>query len=297
MAGVFLVGMAVADFVLSVDEFPTLAEKYIASDAQVVGGGCAANAAVAVARLGGDATLAARLGGDPLAGLIISDLVEEGVNTDLIRRSPQGRSSFSSVLVDGHGERQIVNFRGRGLSEDTTWLAQAPNVEAILVDTRWSAGAIAGLDLARQRLVPGVVDAEAPAELSILTRASHVAFSSQGLFSLTNTPDPAQALKQIQQDLPGWACVTDGINGVFFTSAGKIEHIPAFKVPTQDTLAAGDIWHGAFALRLGEGAGEADAVTFANAAAALKCMNFGGRSGCPDRAAVDQFLKENEQCN
>jgi sulfofructose kinase len=53
MARVFLTGLAVVDFVFKVDEMPTRAEKYRAETAAIIGGGCAANAAVSVARLGG----------------------------------------------------------------------------------------------------------------------------------------------------------------------------------------------------------------------------------------------------
>ncbi len=297
MAQVFLVGMAVVDFVFSVAEFPKTAEKSVADDAGVVGGGCAANAAVAVARLGGEAILAARLGNDSLADLILSELAAEGVQTGFVDRAPHGRSSFSSIYVDDAGERQIVNFRGRGLSESTDWLTQAPPVQAILVDTRWTAGALAALDLAKSRGIPGVVDAEAPIDPEILKRASHVAFSRQGLASLTPETDTARALQEVAAGIPGWACVTDGVDGVYFTAGDQIEHVAAFKVPVRDTLAAGDIWHGAFTLRLAEGADEVAAIDFANAAAALKCMVPGGRSGCPDRTKTDEFLKERRICS
>ncbi|MGR3344415.1 MAG: PfkB family carbohydrate kinase [Paracoccaceae bacterium] len=293
MASVFLVGMATVDFVLSIDEFPAAADKYTAQDGRVVGGGCAANAAVAIARLGGGATLATRLGDDSLADTIVADLAAEGVRTEFIQQSPGARSSFSSVLLDRNGERQIVNFRGHKLTEETDWLENTPNVDATLVDTRWPAGAAAALDTAKQRQIPGIVDAEAPIDPAVLSRASHVAFSRQGLLALTSLTDLARALADVRQRLPGWACVTDGENGVYYTDGGQIAHVPAFKVQTRDTLAAGDIWHGAFALRLAEGAAETEAIKFANAAAALKCMNFGGRAGCPMRAEVDQFLKEN----
>lgn len=297
MANVFLVGMAAADFVFSVGEFPEAAEKSVADDARIVGGGCAANAAVAVARLGGGAILAARLGDDALADLILSDLAAEGVQTGFVNRAPRGRSSFSSVYVDRRGERQIMNFRGQGLNEDTGWLAEAPDVQAVLVDTRWPAGALAALDMAKARGIPGIVDAEAPIDAGILAKASHVAFSRQGLASLTGEPDTARALQKVATRFPGWACVTDGAEGVYFTAGDRIDHIAAFPVQARDTLAAGDIWHGAFALRLAEGAGEARAITFANAAAALKCMVTGGRSGCPDRLKTDEFLKERKICS
>jgi sugar/nucleoside kinase (ribokinase family) len=58
------------------------------------------------------------------------------------------------------------------------------------------------------------------------------------------------------------------------------------------TLAVGDIFHGAFALRIGAGSTVADAARFANAAAALKCTRFGGRLGTPSRAEVEASLRE-----
>ncbi|MBY0421395.1 MAG: hypothetical protein K2Q06_03755, partial [Parvularculaceae bacterium] len=58
-----------------------------------------------------------------------------------------------------------------------------------------------------------------------------------------------------------------------------------------DTLGAGDVWHGAFALALAERKTEDDSVRFASAAAAIKVSRKGGRKGAPTRAEVDAFLK------
>ena len=159
-----------------------------------------------------------------------------------------------------------------------------------MADTRWTSGAVKALDVAREQGIPGIVDGEAPIDPAILELASHVAFSVQGLQSLTTAKTPREALEEIRGDLQGWACVTDGENGVFFTGPNGIEHIPAFEVEVVDTLAAGDIWHGAFALRLAEGVEEQAAIRFANAVAALKCASSGGRSGSPVRAEVEEFL-------
>jgi sulfofructose kinase len=79
---------------------------------------------------------------------------------------------------------------------------------------------------------------------------------------------------------------------VYFLDNGAVVHEPAFRVDAVDTLAAGDVWHGAFALGLAERMAEREAVRFASAASALKCTRFGGRSGIPSRAEVDAFLKE-----
>jgi len=80
MTTVVLAGVAVIDFVFSVDAMPSRAEKYRARDAAITVGGCAANAAVAVARLGGTARLAARVGADRVGDMIVSGLVAEAVD-------------------------------------------------------------------------------------------------------------------------------------------------------------------------------------------------------------------------
>ena len=293
MTNVLIVGMAVVDFVFALDELPGSASKFRADRAEIVGGGCAANAAVAAVRMGARASLAARMGADQLGDLILADLIEEGVDTTLVDRAKGGASSFSSVYVDRSGERQIVNFRGSDLTEDPTWLESAEKPDVVLVDTRWPAGAIRALELAKRWKVPGIVDAEAPAEDAVLTMASHVAFSRDGLRSFSGTEDLDAGLAAAALRLPGWVSVTDGAAGVRVATDSGHLHVPAFKVPVKDTLAAGDIWHGAFAVALAEGQNEVAAVRFANAAAALKCTEFGGRKGCPDRSSVERFLKEN----
>ena len=289
---ILVVGVAVVDFVFAMDALPRRAAKYRADAAECVGGGCAANAAVAIARLGGNALLCARLGDDALGDLILSDLGSEGVDTTLVNRAPRAKSSFSSVYVDQAGERQIVNFRGSGLPEEPDWLESAPKPDAVLVDSRWPAGAIRALELARAWEVPGIVDAEAPAEEAVLARASHVAFSRDGLQSFAGDRKIEAALHAADERLPGWVSVTDGENGTFHVDADGMKHTPAFPVETKDTLGAGDIWHGAFALALTEASDEGHATWFANAAAALKCTEFGGRKGCPDREALERFLEE-----
>lgn len=291
MANVLVIGVTVVDFVFRIDALPKEPVKYRAQDAEIAGGGCAGNASVAIARLGGTAYLGARLGDDPVGDMILDDLRREGVDTRLVQRSTGARSSFSSVFVDAAGERQIVNFRGSGMSQETGWIADAPLVDAVLADTRWTEGAIAALELARARGVPGIVDAEKPMDHAVLKHASHVAFSRDGLLSFCGGDDLGGALTRAAERLDAWVCVTDGENGTLVADTGEVTHVPAFAVSAIDTTAAGDIWHGAFALFLAEGDTAVIAVRKANAAAALKCTAFGGRKGTPTKGELDKFLK------
>ncbi len=120
---------------------------------------------------------------------------------------------------------------------------------------------------------------------------SHIAFSEQGLKELTGRADPAEGLKGLGLR-DNWLAVTLGGEGVLVWSQGELSHIPAYGVDTVDTLGAGDVWHGAFALALAEGQDEIAAIRFASAVAAIKCTRFGGRKGAPNRAEVENFMRE-----
>lgn len=291
MAEVLVVGSVVSDVVFEVDAFPDKAEKYRARSARIVGGGCAGNAAVAIARLGGTAILVARLGDDVAGALALQGLIKEGVDCAHVSQSAGGQSALSSVFVAPDGERQIMAFRGAGL-------ADAPDLEglrpaAVLADTRWPVATISAFDLAKGMKIPAVLDGEAPISAEMIEAASHVAFSAQGLRDFSGETQLSAALGKVAADFPlKWLAVTDGENGTLAAyDATNTTAYPAFAVDVVDTLGAGDVWHGAFALRLAEGATEVEAIRFASAAAALKCMRSGGREGAPTRAEVECFLE------
>lgn len=301
MTKIVTTGVAVVDFVFYLDEMPRLAEKYRAQGAEITGGGGAANAAAAIARLGGHAMLASRLGTDQVAEMIAAGLEADGVDCAMLRRFDGKRSSFSSVFVDKSGERQIVNFRDPELPMDAGWLEAAlpEDFNAALADTRWPDGAEVLMRTARQRGVPGVLDGEAPireAEAA-LALASHVAFSAQGLRDWAGHDDLDTALRDVAAETGAFVCVTDGEKGVFWRDGTASGFEPAFAITPLDTLGAGDVWHGAFALRLGEGASASEAIRFASAVAAIKCTRTNGRAGYPTRDETESFLKEARPCS
>lgn len=294
MTEVLVVGMAVVDFLYEVDDLPAKPEKYRASNAQLVGGGGGANAACAIVKLGGKAMLASRAGCDVLGDWLVAELKRHHVDCSLLMVSERARSSFSSVLVDSRGERQIVNFRGADLSEDTALIERAsPNV--VLADTRWKAGTLAGMHLAHRKKLPAVLDAEAPLDFDAMSLATHIVFSRQGLESVASQLDSPSAIEVALRELAGqysaWLGMTDGVNGVYYLHDEKFCHEPAIEVPVLDTLGAGDVWHGAFAYQLGCGCKEPAAVRFANATATLKCMRTGGGRNSPSLQEVTQFLQ------
>lgn len=296
MTHILLAGVAVLDFIFDVAEFPTSADKHRALDSRIVNGGNSANAAIALAKMGATPLLAARLGDDPVADLIISGLKRHGVDCSLIRRFSEARSSYSSIFIDPAGERQIVNFRDTTIGMDPAWLRPIlpGSFHAALSDTRWPDGALLAMSAANALGVPGIMDAESPVfeGAAALHEASHVAFSATAIREFTKLESLENAVLSADNILPGKVYATDGANGVFAARDGDIENFPAIEIEAVDTLGAGDVWHAAFAMRLGEGADDGQAIRFANAAAALKCTRKGGGEGAPTRHEVEEFLRK-----
>jgi sulfofructose kinase len=296
MASVLCIGISVLDHVFQVDAMPTRAEKFRSHQMTTVGGGIAANAAVAVSRQGGRAFLITRLGEDGTGRTILDEIAAEGVDVGLSRQFPDVKSQLSAILVDTAGERLIVSYADPAMPDATDWLpAVLPaGIDAVLGDTRWEAGSHHMMRLARAAGKPAVMDIDRkPMDPELITGCSHAALSAQAAAEMTGIADTVSAAHRLAAQYPGvWLAVTDGANGVYWTDHGAIRHTPAFKVEVRDTLGAGDTWHGAFALGLAEGMADGSAVRYASAVAALKCMAFGGRAGIPDRATAEAFLRE-----
>lgn len=299
MAGrVICVGIAVLDQIYGVGRLPAGDGKNFATSYREVGGGPAATAAVAVTRLGGEAELWARVGDDACGNTILAELEAYGVETQSCRRFTGALSSCSAVAVDPDGARMIINFADTALPVDPAWLptGHIGTAGCILGDMRWPEGTAQAFEAAARTAVPRVLDADAVPDGTLQTAyglASHVLFSRPGLAAFTGEDRLAEGMAAARARLDGWLAVTDGGNGIHWHDRdGRLMHAPAFTVPVVDTLGAGDVFHGAFAIALARGAVESAAIRYAQAAAALKCTRPGGRDGIPSAEDVDTFLGE-----
>ena len=292
-ASVVCAGLATVDMLMHVPDPIIAGAKHRARDSAITTGGSAANAAAAVARLGGHALIAAVIGDDMFGDLLRADVAAMGADEALLQVRPGRPTPRSAVLIDAAGERTIVNHRAADLHRGGLPLADPFPYRAALCDTRWPDGAADLMRAARAAGVPAVIDAEAPVRHAetALRLATHVAFSEQGLEDFAGGVDAA-ALARAQVELGVWVCVTRGGAPVLVHDGAAVSEIATFPITPVDTLGAGDVWHGAFALALAEGRAEREAVRRANAAAALKAAAHGGRRAIPDLPTLEAFLAQ-----
>ncbi len=287
--------MSALDAIYRVPAIPAIPTKVLATGFSECGGGMAANASVAVARLGGDACYWGRVGDDALGARILDELAGEGVDIRSVRRIAGCISPSAAILIDDHGERLVCAYNDPKLDREPSWLPldQLAQCQAVLADVRWPEGAAAVLDAACRHGIPAVFDGDVgPREalMDLARRATHAIFSQPGLARASGIADPGEGLAAIAKSVRAVVGVTLGAEGFLWRDGPRERHVAAPKVAAIDTLAAGDVWHGAFTLALAERLDVAAAGRFANAAAAIKCTRGGGRLGAPSRAEVAALL-------
>jgi sulfofructose kinase len=291
-------GIIVLDEVFKVDRFPQPDGKTEAQSFFVVNGGCAANAAVAVARLGGRARLAGPLGGPPgedsNGDRVLAALAHERVDCSGCQRLPGMSTALSAIFIDAHGDRMIVTHRDDRLaaapSTDPAGLVAA--ADAVLADNRFPEFVRPICMAARARGLTVVLDGDRPTQISdeLFRIATHVVFSSECLRATTGLDDLGAALAAIAETTPSFLAVTQGPQDVLWRDGATLRKSPVFAVQAIDTLGAGDVFHGAFTLALAEGREVTAALRFAAAAAGLKCTRLGGSMAAPHRAEVEALL-------
>ncbi|WP_046862816.1 PfkB family carbohydrate kinase [Microvirga massiliensis] len=296
---IICVGNGVLDQVYEVDALPRAGVKMAARAFRESGGGPAATAALAIARLGGRSSWWGRVGDDTAGRYLLDQLAHHGVDLSGVRTIPGARTVRATVIVDGAGERSILVDRF-GIPSDTAFLADhdLAGAAVLLADTRWPEGSNFALRRAAELGVLRVLDVDGgdPATLEELVGlADHVVFSDEGLADFAGPGPVAERLASAASRLGGIVAVTIGEAGSLWAMNDGIVTVPAFPVRVRDTTGCGDVFHGAYALGLAEGMPPLDAARFAAAAAALKAAHGRGWDGMPDRAAIESVMVETQR--
>jgi sugar/nucleoside kinase (ribokinase family) len=274
-AAVVCVGLATRDTILAVPRHPTVDELVMASDVAVGGGGPAATAAVTLARLGVATAFVGAVGDDETGAFIRESLESEGVDVSELavvagRRSPQ------SAIYVSPGTRAIAAFRG-----DMGPPRLTPRAEQLCRDAAW-----VHVDQTGYGSVPRdlhlSIDAGNPVDGLGVNGTALYGPTQAGLERDFGTAEAALAAGA------ELVIVTRGAQGcTAYTHDGQV--VDADAVPIDDpvsTLGAGDVFHGALLAGLVQELALADALTFANRAAALSCRALDGRSAIPTAAEL-----------
>lgn len=280
---VLCVGHACYDLVFSVPKHPQADEKTFASGLLGCGGGPAANAAIAVAKLGCTSAFAGYLGNDLFGTTHYQEFVTANVNTDYLVRG-DNPTPLSTVIVKPDGQRALINYKGQTLAltpEAIDFSGISPKV--VLFDGHEPQLSLAVLAHIQGKGIATVLDAGSVHDgtRQLMDKVDFLVCSEK--FAVQWAGDVQTALSALALIAPA-VVITLGESGLIWQRGDERGSLPALAVKAIDTTGAGDAFHGAFAAALALGMDWLSILRYASVAGSLCCTQLGARPGLPSQA-------------
>jgi len=279
-------GLNSVDFLSLVPEFPTPNSKMEILQFSKQGGGQVATAMVALSRWGIRTKYIGKVGDDELGAFSLNSLRQDGVDVSSVAIEPKTTSQFAMIIVDhASGERTILWNRDKQLMyrEGELRIEDVCSGKILHLDGHDIRAAIQCARWAKEEGIPTVIDLDKlePLTSELIKKIDFIITSSTFPTLFTGISDREKALIEMQRQTPGFLCATLGREGAVALVDGNILRVKGFRVDAVDTTGAGDVFHAGFIYGLLQNWEVREILRFANAVAALKCRDIGGRRGIP----------------
>jgi ribokinase len=269
MSRVLVLGALHHDVVVDAPRLPAVDETLPGTGVDYRFGGKGGNQAVAAARMGAGVSMAGRVGRDEAAAAILSALDGSGVDRSLVLEA-DAPTGMSVAITLPSGDYGAVIVSGANLENDGNVFWSVPPATVLLQNEIPESA-----NLALVRRLPSetllIVNAAPARPLpdELAARTDVLILNRVEAEGLTGATDPEEASRALEGLVRGTVVLTLGADGVVLARDGKVSHHPAFRVDVVSTHGAGDMFAGALAARLTDGEPMAQALRFAQAAAAL----------------------------
>ena len=310
---VVVIGDANVDMVIRLPSRSSQAPVHISANPQLHGGGSAANAAVALARLGIDVSFVGTIGDDGYGRWILEDFKKEGVDSRGVSLVRDAFTPMVVALIEPDGERHIVVWPHEGGAhfqlrpdairpsnlENAAWLhttgmclRASPACEAILYAMQMAheEGLTVSLDL-NLRLEAWGLDERTRDVVDRAIALADVVFGNaeEEIMPLTGVDQVDQAALKLSGG-ERVVIARQGKMGAVLAAEGETFHVPAFQAEVVDTLGAGDAFNGGFITARLENLGFRQATIWGHAAAAHKIGRVGARN-LPSKEELENILQ------
>jgi len=292
---VVCVGIIVADVLARpVDSLPPRGRLILVEEMKLHIGGCAANTAIGLVRIGIPAAVIGKVGADGFGDFAVNFLQRQGVEVSGVVRDSSSLTSGTMVLVHGDGERSFLHYLGANaaLEEkdlDFGLLSQArlvhvagslvlPRLDgeptARLFARAKKAGLITSLDT--------VWDARGGWMEVLRPCLRHVDYflpSLEEAKMLTGRSDPGEVAAALLDEGVGTVVLKMAERGCYVRSRESAFQVPAYRIQCVDATGAGDAFVAGFLTGLLKGWDLEASARFANAVGALACLAMGTTAG------------------
>ena len=292
---ILCVGDIDMDLVVSVPRLPGTDEKVSGRRVALTPGGMAANVAVGLARLGTPVRMLGAVGDDEAGETAVTALRDAGVEVSHVVRVANEATFMCVILIEPSGEKSLVRLESPAYLPRPADLTEAAFAGIRHVHTTHGDPALAEAALEAAKVVGATVSLdleaadlpEAPDGLRRLLGRIDLLFVSR------RSREAAEALLgPLRGTTEAMIVTTLGAEGARAEGGGATAEVAGLPAAPTDTSGAGDAFAAAFLSRWLEEAPPAEALAFANAAAALSTRAFGAQAGLPTEAEVRAALTD-----
>lgn len=295
-----VVGSANIDLTTFAERFPKPGETIFGQKFDLGFGGKGANQAVAARLCGAEVFMIARVGHDLFGPATIENFRKQGIDTTHVRQVVGMSSGVAPIFVEPNGQNRILVVKGANDAvrpEDIDAAADILRSADCIVlqfeiplETVYYAAAFArkhGIQCIVNPAPAQPVDLGALNDLSYFVPNESEAEFISGI-AVKNAEDAKKCAAQFVNGGIQRVIITLGANGCFIAGPDANEHIAPFAVESIDSSGAGDAFIGSFAVFLGEGLPEKEALSRANLYAALSTTGIGTQKSFYNRANFDK---------
>jgi len=297
-----VVGSANIDLTTFADRFPKPGENILGQRFDLGFGGKGANQAVAARLCGAEVFMVARVGGDLFGPATIENFRKQGIDPTHVKQVEGLSSGVAPIFVEPNGQNRILVVKGANdalkpvdVDAAAEMLKSADCIVLqfeIPLETVYYAIAFARKNEIRCILNPAPAQ---PVDLAALKDLDYFVPNESEAETIArsavkNVDDAKKCAEKLVNGGIRRVIITLGANGSLLASREGSEHVPAFAVNSVDSTGAGDAFIGSFAVFLGEGVPEREAVRRANLYAALSTTGVGTQKSFYDRMRFDAEL-------
>jgi len=294
-----VVGSANIDLTTFTDRFPKPGETIFGQKFDLGFGGKGANQATASRLCGANVFMVARVGSDLFGPATIENFKKLGIDATNVKQVPGVSSGVAPIFVEPNGQNRIFVVKGANDELKPADVDAAADllkaVDCIVlqfeipVETVYYTIAFARKNGIRCILNPAPAQ---PIEFNSLAGLDYFVPNESEAETVTGMPvknveDAKKCAEKMLSYSISRVIITLGANGSLLASKEGMEHLPAFPVKSIDSTGAGDAFIGSFAVFLGEGLPEREAVRCANLYAGLSTTGVGTQKSFYDRARFD----------
>lgn len=295
-----VVGSANVDLTTFTNQFPKPGETIFGQNFDLGFGGKGANQAVAARLCGAEVFMIARVGSDLFGPATIENFRKQGIDATHVRQVEGLSSGVAPIFVEPSGQNRILVVKGANDALKPADVDAASDVLRsvdcivlqfeIPLETVYYTVAFARKHGIRCIVNPAPaqpVDLAALKDLDYFVPNEHEAETISGMPVKTVEDAKVCAAKLVGGGVKR-VIITLGANGSLIASREGAEHIQPFSVKTIDSTGAGDAFIGSFAVFLGEGMPEKEALRRANLYAGLSTTGVGTQKSFYQRASFEK---------